>query len=241
MTNEQTGITEDHFYKRKVIILQNKKGYRFSVDAPILADFLPVLPSEEALEIGTGCGIVSMLALYKKKFSHITGIEIQGLLSRLAQINAEKNRFNDRFQVIHDDFNTVYRDFKGARTIFSNPPFFELKRGRLSPNDEIRHAKAETKLNLRQLVKKTYCTLNPGGSLYLILPYHRYDELITLAQQTGFFISRIREVFSFKDGKPERFLVQLSIENVSTEKMEPLIIFKEKGIYTDEMDKILTG
>lgn len=241
MTNDPPDITEDFFYKKKVIILQNKKGYRFSVDAPILADFLPSLPSEEALEIGTGSGIVSMLALYKKKFSYITGIEIQEQLSRLARLNAEKNRFHDRFQVIHGDFNTVYPDFKSARTIFSNPPFFELNRGRLSPNEEIRHAKAETRLNLRQLIKKTSRILNPLGGFYLILPYHRYNELITLSRQTGLYLSRIREVFSFKDGKPERFLVQLSIENVSAEKMEPLIIFKEKGIYTDEMDKILTG
>lgn len=241
MTNEQREITEDHFYKKKVIVLQNRNGYRFSVDAPILADFLPSLPSEEALEIGTGCGIVSMLALYKKKFSHITGIEIQEPLSRLARLNAEKNGFHDRFQVIHDDFNNVYAGFKGTRTIFSNPPFFELKRGRLSPNDEIRHARAETKLNLRQLIKKTSRILTPNAGLYLILPYYRYDELITLSRQTGLFISRLREVFSFKDGKPERFLVQLCIENVSTEKMESLIIFKEKGIYTGEMDDILTG
>jgi len=241
MTNERTDITEDHFYKKKVTILQNKKGYRFSVDAPILADFLPSLPSEESLEIGTGCGIVSMLALYKKKFSHITGIEIQEQLSRLARLNAEKNRFHDRFQVIHGDFNNIYAEFKGTRTIFSNPPFFELNRGRLSPNEEIRHAKAETKLNLRQLIKNTSRILNPGGGFYLILPYHRYHELIILSRQTGFFISRIRDVFSFKDGKPERFLVQLSIENVSVEKMKPLIIFKKKGIYTDELDDILTG
>jgi len=241
MTNDRTEITEDHFYKKKVIIFQNKNGYRFSVDAPILADFLPSLPTEEALEIGTGCGIVSMLALYKKKFSHITGIEIQEPLSRLARLNAEKNGFHDRFQVIHDDFNNVYAGFKGTRTIFSNPPFFELNRGRLSPNDEIRHARAETKLNLRQLIKKTSRILTPNAGLYLILPYHRYDELITLSRQTGLSISRLREVFSFKDGKPERFLVQLCIENVSTKKMEPLIIFKEIGIYTDAMDDILTG
>lgn len=241
MTNHRTEITEDHFYKKKVIILQNRNGYRFSVDAPILADFLPSLPTEEALEIGTGCGIVSMLALYKKKFSRITGIEIQEPLSRLARLNAEKNGFHDRFRVIHDDFNNVYAGFKGTRTIFSNPPFFELNRGRLSPNDEIRHAKAETKLNLRQLLEKTSRILTPNAGLYLILPYTRYDELITLSQQTGLFISRLREVFSFKDGKPERFLVQLCIENISTEKMEPLIIFKEKGIYTAAMDDILTG
>lgn len=234
-------ITEDYFYKKKVIVFQNKNGYRFSVDAPILADFLPSMPTAEALEIGTGCGIISMLALYKKKFSKVYGIEIQETLSRLARINAQKNGFIEHFQVIQQDFYDVYSDFKGIDTIFSNPPFFQLNHGRLSPNDEIRLAKTESKLSLPQLLKKTYRILAPKGSLYLILPYHRSDELMKLSRETGFFTSKIREVFSFKDGKPERFLVQLTTYDISTEKMKPLVIFKEKGIYTDEMDKILTG
>ncbi|MCP5104445.1 MAG: methyltransferase [bacterium] len=236
-----TDITEDYFYKKKVIILQRKKGYRFSIDAPLLADFLPALPTQKALEIGTGCGIVSMLALYKKKFAKIYGIEIQEKLSTLAQTNAQKNGFMNYFQVIHGDFNEIYTQLPGAGTIFSNPPFFELNRGRLSPNEEIRHAKSETKLTLRQLLEKTYALLKPNGSLYLILPYDRFPEFMDISTETGFFIRKSREIFSFKDGKPERFLVQLTNYNVSTEKMTPLIIFKEKGIYTDEMDKILTG
>jgi tRNA1Val (adenine37-N6)-methyltransferase len=234
-------ITEDYFYKKKVIVFQNKNGYRFSVDAPILADFLPDLPTEEALEIGTGCGIISMLALYKKKFSKIYGIEIQETLSQLARSNAEKNGFIENFQVIHEDFYDVYKDFKGIETIFSNPPFFQLNHGRLSPNDEIRLAKTESRMSLPKLLKKAFHILSPKGSLYLILPYHRHDELIHIAGETGFSIAKVREVFSFNDGKPERFLVQLTTYTVSTEKMNPLVIFKDKGIYTDEMDRILTG
>ena len=238
---EPSDITEDYFYKKKVIVLQRKKGYRFSVDAPILADFLPFRPGETALEIGTGCGIISMLALYKKKFAKIQGIEIQDSLLRLARINAEKNGFSLFFQGIHGDFNELYKHFSGMKHIFSNPPFFETHRGRLSPNREIRDAKSETRLTLTHLLEKSYSILDKKGSLYLVLPYSRYSEAIETAKNTGYFISRLREVFSFKDGKPERFLVQLTNYDVSPEKQKPLIIFKEKSVYTDETDKILTG
>jgi len=234
-------VTHDYFYKKKVIILQHKKGYRFSVDAPILADFLPFCPSGEALEIGTGCGIISMLALYKKKFLKIHGLEIQGPLIQLAEMNGRKNGFSRQFQAVHGDFNEIYRDFTGIEHIFSNPPFFETNRGRLSPNQEIRDAKTETRLTLRQLLEKSYSIPAKKGSLYLVLPFSRYRETMDAAKTVGYFISRQREVFSFKDGKPERFLVQLTNYDVSPVKLQPLIIFKEKGIYTDEMDRILTG
>ncbi|MCP5048055.1 MAG: methyltransferase [bacterium] len=234
-------MKKDYFYKGKVTVFQEEKGYRFSIDAPILADFLPVLPDQTALEIGAGSAIVSLLALYKKKFAAITGIEIQTALSRLASQNAEANGFLNNLTIVPADFNDVYGDYSGIRHIFSNPPYNEIHRGRLSPNPQIRDAKSETKLTLNQLLTKSYGILGSGGNLYLVLPYDRYAETIKIAETTGYAISRLREVFSFKDGKPGRFLVQLTNYNVSLQKMPPLIIFKEKGVYTAEMDRILTG
>jgi tRNA1(Val) A37 N6-methylase TrmN6 len=242
MTDPQDpAISRDYFYKRKVIVYQHKNGYRFSVDAPILADFLPARPTREALEIGTGSGIVALLALYKKKFAAIHGLEIQPGLAHLARLNAEENGFLQNFPVTTGDFNELYNDFQGIKYIFSNPPYFETPRGRLSPNPEIRDARAETKLTLAQLLEKSYAALGKKGSLYLILPHARYARTMKLAQQTGFYTGRLRLIFSFKDGKPDRFLVQLSNYSVSFVEMKPLIIFKEKSVYTDEMDKILTG
>ena len=178
---ENAEITRDYFYKKKVIVFQRRKGYRFSVDAPILADFLPCFPSEKALEIGTVMGIVSLLALYKKHFPYIYGIEIQRSLSELAELNGEKNGFEENFKVITDDFKKIYRDFSGIKHIFSNPPFFEPHRESLSPNPEIRDAKTETKLTIRQLLANSYSILGKSGNLYLILPYSRYRETKKMA------------------------------------------------------------
>jgi tRNA1Val (adenine37-N6)-methyltransferase len=233
--------TKDYFYKRKVIVNQRENGYRFSVDAPILADFLPSLPSREALEVGTGVGIVALLALYKKKFSRIYGLEIQPGLSELAALNARENGFSQNLLVRTGDFNEIFMDFSGIQHIFSNPPYFETHSGRLSPNLEIRDAKTETKLSLSQLLTNSYSILGKKGSLYLVLPYSRYKKLMDVIAGIGYYVSRLRLIFSFKDGNPERFLIQLTNYNVSPVEMPPLIIFEEKGVYTAEMDKILTG
>ena len=241
MKPESSEITRDYFYKKKVIVYQRRKGYRFSVDAPILADFLPSFPTEKALEIGIGVGIVSLLALYNKKFSYIYGVEIQPSLSQLAELNAEKNGFLENLKVITGDFNEIFRDFSGIRHIFSNPPFFETHRGRLSPTPEIRDAKTGTKLTIRQLLTNSYSILGKKGNLYLVLPYSRYRETKKMAGEIGYFVSLQREVLSFNHGKPERFLIQLTTYDVSPVTLPPLIIFKDKGVYTDEMDKILTG
>ncbi|MGE5341700.1 MAG: tRNA1(Val) (adenine(37)-N6)-methyltransferase [Candidatus Omnitrophota bacterium] len=238
---DNSAITQDYFYKKKVIVYQRKKGYRFSVDAPILADFLPSLPTQQALEIGIGSGIIALLALHKKKFSSIYGVEIHPGLSQLAKLNAEKNGFSQNLLVINADFNEIHREFKGIRLIFSNPPFFETHRGKLSPNPEIRDAKTETRLTLHQLLTHAYAILGKKSSLCLVLPYSRFDEVMKLAPQIGYAVARLRYILSFPDGKPERFLVQLTNYDVAQLTMEPLIIFLEKGVYTPEMTNILTG
>ena len=249
MGNLPEKVTRDTFYKGKVIVYQHKKGYRFSVDAPILADFLPHDPTGRALEIGTGSGIISLLALYKQKFSFIYGVEIQEGLSRLARLNAQENGLSAKFEVITADIEAVDREFAAVTHIFSNPPFLKCDIGRLSPSREIRDAKFETTLNLKKLLTRSYSMMQSalprqggkGGSLYLVLPYSRQGELEIVARETGLYISRRRYIFSFKDGKPERFLVQLTNQEVSPANLEPLIIFKEKGRYTEEMESIFAG
>jgi tRNA1Val (adenine37-N6)-methyltransferase len=240
LNKEPIEITEDHFYKGKVILSQSKKGYRFSVDSPILADFLPET-NEKTLEIGTGIGVITILALFKKKIPFAYGIEIQENLYRLTKMNVEKNGFSEIFQIKHGDFREEYNCYKGINYIFSNPPYQELGVGRLSPRKEILTAKTEYSLRLKDLLIKTYRILGEGGSLFLIYPYYRYEELLKQARKTGYFAAKTREVYSYKDGKPERFLIQLTNCNVPEKELTPLIIFKQKGKYTEEMDKILTG
>lgn len=238
---DEPGITRDFFFKRKVIVYQHKKGYRFSVDAPILADFLPTCAPQAALEIGTGCGIVSLLALFHRKYSLIHGIEVQTPLSRLARANAEENGFMENFHIVNGDFGLDYPDFSGIRHVFSNPPFYPLSRGRLSPNPEVRDAKFETRITVADVMVKTFSILGPKASLYMVLPYDRFEEVIRLTKKIGFHIGRLRHIFSFAHGKPERFLIQLTNYDVFQEELQPLIIFKEKGVYTPEMDRILSG
>lgn len=238
---ESNQITRDYFYKRRVIVHQHKSGYRFSIDAPILAHFLPHLPGQDALEVGTGSGIISLLTLYKNKFKTITALDIQPRLCDLAKKNSISNHMEDRLNVICGDFKEIHKEFSGIRHIFSNPPYFPVHRGRLSPNPEIRDAKSETQLTLEQLMKYSCAVLGKEGNVYMVLPAERFELFMNLAERFHFHVARLRRVFSFKDGRQERFLVQLTNYSVSQEDLPPLIIFKDKGVYTEEMDRLLTG
>ena len=166
---------------------------------------------------------------------------MQKSLRRLAEINAEKNGFSARFKIFEGDFNVLYKDFQKIGLIFSNPPFLRINAGRLSPYPEIRLAKTESRLKLKDLLEKIFVILGENASVFLIFPYARFTELVDTAEKIGFFMAKTREVFSFKDRNPDRFLIQLTNFKVSRQQMKPLIIFNNKGNYTREMNKIVSG
>jgi tRNA1(Val) A37 N6-methylase TrmN6 len=125
--------------------------------------------------------------------------------------------------------------------IFSNPPFSKVNSGRLSRYPEVRLSKTETRLTLKNLLEKSFEILGEKASVFLIFPYVRLAELVEIAERIGYFVAKIREVFSFKDRNPDRFLIQLTNFKVSFQNMKPLIIFNDKGNYTEEMNEIVSG
>lgn len=233
-------ITLDFFYKNRVKVFQNRKGYRFSVDSPVLADFIP--QSEyPGIEIGSGSGIISLLLLFRKKLPAVTGIEIQESLCELSEMSIEANGLRRVFTVVNGDFNRLYPEFKGVMNIFSNPPYLRTGLGHQSRNEEVRRGKFEIDITLEDLLVKSGSILGEGGNLFLILPFNRYEELIRLSGRAGLFPSRIRRVQSFRNGKPERFLIQLTNCNSDLEEISPLIIYHSVGVYSDEMNEIFAG
>ncbi len=237
-----TGLptTSDTFYHGKVILKQLKKGYRFAVDSPILAGFLP-RSTKPALEVGCGVGVISLLALQQRKFPTVTGIEIQESLYRLAVENAAANGYNGRFHVIRGDFNRIHAGITHVQTIFCNPPFFKAGQGRVSPDRTIRMARFEVALTLPGLLRGCASILAPRGRLFLIFPFSRQKELLATAAAHGLHPARIRPVQPFADADPDRFLVQLGRAHASCKQEAPLILFRKKGIYSAEMEKILSG
>ena len=232
--------TTDTFYHGKVLIKQPKKGYRFAVDSPILAAFLP-RSAKPALEVGCGVGVISLLALRQKKFPTITGIELQETLYRLAVENAAANGFHGRFHVIHGDFKRIHPGIRDVQTIFCNPPFFKASQGRVSPHPAIRLARFEVALTLADLLRGCAAILAPRGRLLLVFPFSRRKELLETAAAHDLLPARFRPVQSFADSTPDRFLVELKRSARRCRRERPLVIFRGKGVYTSEMERILAG
>ncbi len=230
--------TLDTFYRGRIRIVQSKKGYRFSVDAPLLADFVRTRPGDEALEIGTGNGVISLL-LSVKPFKRITAVEIQPGPAGLARRNVELNGLGDRIEIVWADLRT-YDPGRTFNLIFSNPPYIRASSGFLSASAEKSAAKHELHGGIGEILGKTAEWLAPGGRACFVYPEKRRADFLAAAGESGLAVRRLRFVHPRAGEPPNLFLIELGRAAVS-ELMPPLILFGPDGKYTPEADAVFSG
>jgi tRNA1Val (adenine37-N6)-methyltransferase len=240
-TRPDGGETLDAFYHGRVRVLQPKKGYRFSVDAPLLADFIRTREGDEALEIGTGSGIIALL-LSVKPFKRVTALEIQPGLAGLARRNVALNGLGDRIEVVEGDLRT-YEPGRAFDLIFSNPPYIKGATGFLSASAERSAAKHELHGTIADVMARTAAWLAPGGRAAFVYPERRRADLLAAAGEAGLAVRRLRFVHPREGAPANLFLIELARgEGVGEpELMPPLVIFCPAGDYTAAAQSVFAG
>lgn len=194
-------------------ILQKRGGYRYSIDALLLADFVRLRGEVRLLEIGLGCGIVSLLLGSRYPQAKIIGIELQAMLADLARRNIRLNRMSDRVSVIRGDMKNLPEHFPRAAfdRIISNPPYRRKGSGRLSVDLVKRLAKHEIAMNIESLLDTVVYLLKPKGRLNLVYPPGRLRELMGAMAERGIVARRLQPVHT-SSGGPE---ILVLVEGVS--------------------------
>jgi tRNA1Val (adenine37-N6)-methyltransferase len=231
--------TLDTFYHGRVRVFQKRTGYRFSIDAPLLADFIQTKETDRILELGAGNGIISLL-LSIKPFACLTALEIQDSLVDLARRNVKLNNCEDRIKVIHTDIR-VFSVEKKYDLVFSNPPYIKQNAGHLSVSDEKSVAKHELKCTIFDIMQKTEEYLKMQGVSYFIYPATREKDFMRAIQDTQLRIRNIRYVLPYRDSAPNFFLVSLDFSSPEAQQLRPLMLYEREGEYTKETLDIFAG
>ncbi|MDR2018193.1 MAG: methyltransferase domain-containing protein [Syntrophobacterales bacterium] len=217
-------------------IVQKKRGYRFSIDAILLANFVILKKNERLLDIGTGCGIIPVYMTRMGLQNSMIGIELQLGLFQAAVKNREINNCGN-IQFLQGDIRTEAQVLRDARidVIVSNPPYTKRGSGRKSPDDSRYVARYETELDLPLLLSFSSSLLQRKGRLYVIYPVKRLAELIYSAKSQRLELKRVRFVQPRRGEKPNLFLAELLKEGgVGTIVEKPLCIY-DNGNYTEEV------
>jgi len=219
--------TLDSFFDRRIQILQKKRGYRFSIDAVLLSQFIKIRKNEKVIDLGTGCGILPLLLCHETKAHSFVGVEIQKDLAELAKRNILLNHFEDRISILKNDFRTLKTIFPPGsfHVVLSNPPYRKYRTGRVNPTLEKALARHEIKGTLEDLVSMASYLLPPKGRCYLIFPALRTVDLLVALRHRRLEPKRLRFVYP-RLHEEANFILTESIKasGVELRVMDPLIL-----------------
>ncbi len=237
------GFTTDSisFHGKIVKVLQKRGGYRFAIDALLLADFVKAKAEDSIIDLGTGTGIIALLLASKFPSVKITGIELQKSLFSLAQRNVKLNRFDARVIIENLSIADMPKRFRkeGFDCIVSNPPYRRLMSGRINLEEEKAIARHELKTSLEEIIRAGEYLLNKRGRLYLVYLPERLAELIYHLKRYMLEPKRIRPVYS-REGEDAAFILIEAVKGGRKGmKIErPLYIYDKSGDYTEDVKKI---
>lgn len=230
------GATRDTLFGGRLSILQPRRGYRFSVDAPILAHFA-AQAAEPLVDLGCGTGVVSLILAFKFGRGRITAVELQPRLAGLARRNAVDNGLEGRIEVLQADLADLSAlPPQQAASVVCNPPYRRLGSGRLNPDDEQALARHELRATLAQVAGAAAHLLKVRGRLYVVYPAVRLAALMATLKGCGLEPKRLRLVHSRAGEAAVLALVEALKGGGEGLRVEPpLYVYAALGEYTPEV------
>lgn len=237
-------ITFDALLYGEIKLAQRKKGYRFSLDAILLADFVQTKAADRIIELGTGGGVIPLWLSRRKEFSSIVGVEIQPELVELARQNVSLNREEERIQILEYDLRELPRmmEKENYEVVICNPPYRKAASGRLNPNRERAIARHEILCTLEDVVRVTSHLLHPKGRFFTICLAERYPELLERLLRWKLSPIRVRFVHPRPGERASHFLLEAKRDSrKGFVVLPPLFVYQEGKEYSDEMLQIFKG
>jgi tRNA1Val (adenine37-N6)-methyltransferase len=236
--------TLDKILDGRLRVFQKKNGYRFSLDAILLADFISLPKKSQAIDIGTGSGIIPLILALRYPHSSWIGLEIQESQSGLAQKSVTINNLDERIKIIRGDARMHKKLFAAHDfdAVTFNPPYRKINSGRINPGEEKAIARHEIKGSLKVFLEAAKYLLRPAGKVFTIYPAKRLVELVSLFRGNSIEPKRMKLVFSSAESNAEFVLVEGRAGGREELKFEPpLFIYDNKKNYTPQMETIMSG
>lgn len=222
------------FHFKHFSVQQSSSAMKIGTDAMVLGALIDATGKSNALDIGAGTGVLSLMVAQKKENVSVTAVEIDHDAAQECALNISDSPWNDRMNVIHLD---VLR-FESGETydlIFSNPPYYQ---SRLVNEDERKAlARHESFLPAEKLVLKINELLSDTGDAWLIVPTTDVDAWIKQAEEVGLSLHRRIDI-SGKPGKEANRTVICVSKTARPTSFETLIIRNESGKYSEEYKRL---
>ena len=219
-------------------IIQNKDGFCFGMDAVLLSSFAQAKKGEAVLDLGTGTGILPILMAAKTEGSHFTGLEIQKTSADMASRSVQLNDLESKISIVEGDIKEAASIFGRASfdVVTSNPPYMTGKHGLVNPELPKAIARHEVLCTLEDVISQAAAVLKENGRFYMVHRPFRLAEIMALMVKYRLEPKRMQMVHPYIDREPNMVLIEgLKGGRPRITVERPVIVYKEPGVYTDEI------
>ena len=186
------GLSVDAWLGGRLTLVQPTRGHRVGSDAVLLSAAVGSVDGR-IVDVGAGVGAVGLAVVSRSARATADLVEIDPELARLAAGNAARNALTSRIRVFQADVGDAQaRRAAGladeaADCVFTNPPFFDPRTARVSPDPSRARAHAflpdaSNDAPLIGWVRACLALLAPSGRLVMI---HRPDALAQILTAVG--------------------------------------------------------
>lgn len=226
-------------------LLQSNEGFRFGIDAVIVADFAARLcpHAVNIIDLGTGNGIIPFILSHKTESCNITGIDVQEKAIELALESRKVNGLESRIEFICCDVLDIddkYPGFKGtADCVVSNPPYVEKGSGMEGSCRSRMIARQETTADIEGFISAAASLLKERGSLFLVHRPSRLVDIFYYCRKHRLEPKNIRFVSPSEGKIPNIVLIHCILGGGhELNHLEPLYVYDSEGNYTSEIMEI---
>lgn len=215
----------DSLFRFKRFSLHNEKSaLKLGTDAVLLGAAMTLKPEDRlALDIGTGTGIIALMAAQRAPQLRIEAIDIDGPSAGEAALNFSESPWPDRLHAVHRQL-SEYAAPGRFDLIFSNPPYYD--NSLRNPDERVSAARHSGSLTLTQIFSYASEWLGEGGRLSLILPADVRISSLRAAASFGFRPFRTIFVKTTPAKEPKRIISEFSRDQL-VESQETIILMTD--------------
>ncbi len=227
----------NYFQFKQFRIIQERSAMKVGMDGVLLGAWADPSAAERILDVGTGTGLISLMMAQKNNGAQIDAIEVDQEAFNEAVLNCQQSSWNNRIKLKLCSFQEfLERTNLKYDLIVSNPPFFS--NGVKAPLENRAQARHSDSLPLNVLISGAAGLLQEKGRIALVLPIESLQEIESLAQSNGLFLSRLCRVKP-NPVKPEfRILIELTNRQNSLQEENLMIEFEKHHDYTPEYKEL---
>ncbi|GHB64845.1 tRNA1(Val) (adenine(37)-N6)-methyltransferase [Persicitalea jodogahamensis] len=201
-----------YFRFKQFTVQQDRCAMKVCTDACAFGAWANNAGAKRILDIGTGTGLLSLMAAQRNPAAQIEAVEIDEDAARQALENVQNSPFASRISL----FQTAVQDFNPNErydSILVNPPFFQ--NDLRSPDPKINRAQHAATLTFPELLESVNRLLKPQGTWHILLPIEESNQLKNSALTQGWFMQD--ELVLYHSVKHQPFRLMRSFSRTKNE------------------------